>query len=69
MKRKPFEYYKTAAYPAWGAQWVVHSTIDYDNPQIRYFRAVVETRKVARDLIRMLKGKYPPGKWEGTSPA
>jgi hypothetical protein len=62
MKSKPFEYYRTAGSIGWRPQWVVQSTIYYNNPKLGYFRAVVETRKVARDLITMIKTKYPSQK-------
>jgi hypothetical protein len=68
MKSKPFEYYQTINWPQNRSRWVVHSTIDYDNPKLGHFRAVVGTRKVARELIQMIKAKYPAGK-QGVPPS
>ncbi len=42
--------------------WVVETTIDHSNKDIHYIKAIVRTRAIARDLVKLLKKKYPYSK-------
>lgn len=54
-KRRKFYIFHNTQF---GNSWIVENTINLENNKLFHFKAAVRTRKLARELVKILKKKY-----------